>query len=396
MEYWYLVFGLVLAVVLVSGCAEPGPQTPSCEIYCTSLTPDIDCVGEWNASGSYPDCSCEWECSREECIGDGEAIPLAADPPKCCDGLELIPPSEANVVGISGYCTANCGDRVCDKIESSYNCPKDCIANVCGDSVCDDAESNNTCPEDCKKECIEEGKAILSTEEEVGCCGSLTLINPEEIDIIGINGYCSAKCGDGTCDNIESSYNCSEDCGVQVIDCGEDESCFDENLKICNPAKLRVVLGPQIEAQYTIKGMEGENCFIHHVMIAHPKIRYQGTYYDCYIPAGDLNYDIYVEWMQKNLTRSCTGTQIDVFNIMDRCSQFATTVRGGSTNADWKMVMVINIWPDDKITVDVDGTQAIIRPQNITVVNGVRIKNNGVIREASLVKAKLEVDCDLI
>jgi len=62
------------------------------------------------------------------CVGEGETIPLIAEPPECCAGLTLIPSREQGIIGIIGYCTANCGNGSCDDIESSYNCPADCPA----------------------------------------------------------------------------------------------------------------------------------------------------------------------------------------------------------------------------------------------------------------------------
>ncbi len=63
-----------------------------------------------------------------QCKGEGQAIPIIAEPPQCCPGLTLIPPREAGIIGISGYCTALCGNGSCDEIESSNNCPDDCPA----------------------------------------------------------------------------------------------------------------------------------------------------------------------------------------------------------------------------------------------------------------------------
>ena len=62
-----------------------------------------------------------------ECKGEGEGIPVVPEPPECCEGLELIEPKAPDIIGITGICTANCGDGVCDSdTESEYNCPEDC------------------------------------------------------------------------------------------------------------------------------------------------------------------------------------------------------------------------------------------------------------------------------
>ena len=62
-----------------------------------------------------------------ECKGEGDGIPVIPDAPSCCAGLTLIQPKQEGILGISGICTAKCGDGVCNEsIESSYNCPVDC------------------------------------------------------------------------------------------------------------------------------------------------------------------------------------------------------------------------------------------------------------------------------
>ena len=65
-----------------------------------------------------------------ECAAEGESIPVIAEPPECCEGLTLIPPAEEEIVGISGYCTALCGDGECGEIETAYNCSVDCEEEV--------------------------------------------------------------------------------------------------------------------------------------------------------------------------------------------------------------------------------------------------------------------------
>jgi len=45
-----------------------------------------------------------------------------------------------------------CGDRVCEKLENRFNCPKDCgIQHTeCGDGICEMPETEINCLEDCK------------------------------------------------------------------------------------------------------------------------------------------------------------------------------------------------------------------------------------------------------
>jgi len=61
------------------------------------------------------------------CREEGESIPVIANPPECCEGLDLISPQSADIVGSAGICTALCGNGICDAAsESPYNCPADC------------------------------------------------------------------------------------------------------------------------------------------------------------------------------------------------------------------------------------------------------------------------------
>jgi len=66
-----------------------------------------------------------------ECKKEGETIPVIPNAPECCEGLTLIPPKDPIVVGISGICTAKCGDGTCDtQTESEHNCPADCQSST--------------------------------------------------------------------------------------------------------------------------------------------------------------------------------------------------------------------------------------------------------------------------
>ena len=78
-------------------------------------------------------------------------------------------------------------------------------------------------------ECKGEGETIPVIASPPSCCPSLELIPPREENWLGIAGYCTAKCGNGTCDEeTESSYNCPLDCmgGGPLYSCG-DRICQD-------------------------------------------------------------------------------------------------------------------------------------------------------------------------
>jgi len=155
-----------------------------CTAKCGDGTCDSKTETEYNCS---KDCKIETECYKE-----GETIPVVPDANDCCEGLELIDPME-KVDGIAGICTAKCGNGICNpQTENDFNCPQDCEK---------------------EEACIPEGLPIPVIPNAPDCCSGLTLIPPMEKDMLGISGFCTAKCGDGDCDDlIESNYNCPADC----------------------------------------------------------------------------------------------------------------------------------------------------------------------------------------
>jgi len=83
-----------------------------------SVNPGVITIGEASKSSMI---------KSPACIGEGKTIPVVANPPECCSGLKLIKPKLENQLGIYGYCTAKCGNGICESAtESSYNCPEDC------------------------------------------------------------------------------------------------------------------------------------------------------------------------------------------------------------------------------------------------------------------------------
>jgi hypothetical protein len=140
-----IIFLASIALLALLGCvSQCNTDTPEkCNKSCSS---DADCKFDWSAgcinksetvefvkqSGTTPlrietGCTCiNNKCVS--CVGEGGTIPVIAEPPECCSGLTLIPPKEQPILGISGYCTAKCGNGTCDEIESELNCPADCEA----------------------------------------------------------------------------------------------------------------------------------------------------------------------------------------------------------------------------------------------------------------------------
>ena len=140
------------------------------------------------------------ECGEEyvhpvPCAQAGEQRGVAV---VCCDGLVEIP----NAYPVHDACALEFGFHLC---------------SACGDGFCDDWENACNCPEDCGP-CVEEGGTVPVILHPPPCCLGLELIPPKYPSWFGIYGYCTAFCGDGTCDpEIETGYNCPQDCQKPLL-----------------------------------------------------------------------------------------------------------------------------------------------------------------------------------
>jgi hypothetical protein len=179
-----------------------------------------------SSNGNFADVlySCPNGCSDGACINqtiepacasEGVSVPVVANPNVCCPGLSLIP-AHQGAVGISGYCTAKCGDGVCDSpVEDDYNCPKDC-SSTNNTSMCKDSDgglnyyvkgdtfgrrfSTSTSPDTESDSCL---SASILTEYTCGGGGF-------PLDVRVSNQYvCPNGCSNGACLN-ETVRECSQ------------------------------------------------------------------------------------------------------------------------------------------------------------------------------------------
>ncbi|MBN1941167.1 MAG: hypothetical protein JW772_03215 [Candidatus Diapherotrites archaeon] len=164
---------LIASIVLFSGCPEPPLPELECQVSnchgpveCDMLPSDntmactlVIMMGDECRSLASCElvndvCTVVHEQDYLDCLdaalckGEGESIPVIANPPECCPGLTLIPPKEEGILGSAGICTSLCGNGNCDiETESSYNCPEDCRFEC-------DKYHYSTCPSECIKTCI--------------------------------------------------------------------------------------------------------------------------------------------------------------------------------------------------------------------------------------------------
>ncbi|MFH1916163.1 MAG: Ig-like domain-containing protein [Nanoarchaeota archaeon] len=80
----------------------------------------------------------------------------------------------------------------------------------------------------CKKStCAGEGESIPVVPNAPSCCAGLTLIPPKE-NVVGSQGICTAKCGNGICDTTtESARNCPKDCSQTTTTCKDSDGGID-------------------------------------------------------------------------------------------------------------------------------------------------------------------------
>ena len=70
MENALLMVVALAPLIVLSGCVEE-PQDMNCRDYCETQ-PHVEGEGNWTVSGTYPDCVCNFECTKEpnECADE--------------------------------------------------------------------------------------------------------------------------------------------------------------------------------------------------------------------------------------------------------------------------------------------------------------------------------------
>lgn len=170
-------------------------------------------VCEKNFIDSFFDCKDKCLNPQFKCVEEGEAIPVIFNPPSCCKNLTLIPPREEYLVGISGICTAKCGNGVCDISESNYNCAKDCNENI----------SPETCSV-CGMECTTNPNQICpmtAMPNFIAVGFECRIVNGNCIKVVKEENYCNS---DADCAIFFSNCGCNNYCKntnyIPVVDCG--------------------------------------------------------------------------------------------------------------------------------------------------------------------------------
>lgn len=113
---------LLLIAMLISGCGGSQDKI-RCIDYCMQQ-PHAECIGQWQASGTYPDCTCNFICTEENIV---EVQPDEIQEPVCTNECDA-----GACVGSKYYDCVLKPDGCMDKVEWKVRkgtCGVDCMSN---------------------------------------------------------------------------------------------------------------------------------------------------------------------------------------------------------------------------------------------------------------------------
>jgi hypothetical protein len=116
--------------------------------------------------------------------------------------------------------------------------------NPCGDGVCDDGETSTTCPEDCKGPVC--GDGVCGSGETHASC-------PQD-----------CTCGDGKCEADETAATCPADCGSggsgsDTPVCGNNKCEAGETVSNC-PADCEAMITVENDSSYDVSAIYAWPC----------------------------------------------------------------------------------------------------------------------------------------
>ena len=188
-----------------------GPGSLVCRANCT-----IDTSG----------CGGGATCGDDICAPEETPCTCPADCgpcPGCCDDAGMcLDGTDDRYCGSSGAACAACtGDT---------SCIGGACLSECGNTICDGLETQCTCPEDCGPctGCCQAAECFSGSDE--AACGHGGIVCDVCSDSEAcVDGSCMGGCGNGVCGSGETECNCPEDCGV-CAGCCEASECKPGNL----------------------------------------------------------------------------------------------------------------------------------------------------------------------
>ena len=225
-----------------NGKCEPGENPDNCFQDCSDAPPgpgpclEAQCGPESSACQSDAACSgiiaCMSECQSEECqytcileAGEESANKFikmieCGDMHGCFDG--------------GGGGEPECGNEICEQGESGFNCPEDCKGDQdqCGNGKCESGENPNNCPEDCGQGGSDD-PVVQCLQDACGPSFAACFTDEDCSELVG----CLNQCDGQQCE--EKCYQESSQSGVnkliELIQCGQQHHCFDDNGGPDNP-----------------------------------------------------------------------------------------------------------------------------------------------------------------
>jgi len=140
--------------------------------------------------------------------------------------------AHAPALSLSIACCRNDGNCDASLGETCDSCPHDCDycggggSSICGDGICSGSETAANCPYDCTTGCCS-GPGACNTYTIGVRCTKYPDVESCSWNPSAKRCYPFAYCGDGICNNGETSSSCSQDCYVGNHQCtaGSGKNC---------------------------------------------------------------------------------------------------------------------------------------------------------------------------
>ncbi len=201
--------------------------------YCTQNGYEVEYSNDFELCGTSDECTiCILENGTK--IEATKLMNLSFEEGSCGDTIcvlgedYLTCPQDCPSGFIDGYCDG-VSDGICDQDCLFQLTPEsDSDCPLCGDGVCDDGETSGTCSQDCPSQICGDGKCDAGETHET-CCVDCGCVGGMKCQ----NNKCVKIeiCGDGTCSIHETYEKCKEDCPSG----SEDDYCDKVEDGICDP-----------------------------------------------------------------------------------------------------------------------------------------------------------------
>ncbi len=244
--------GTVTPPVCGNGQCETGETTANCPGDCPAST-----------TGLWDPCDANFECpGTMVCVQEGSGGPTHCTY-ECGSGLAACPTLYTcyTMQGGGSVCVPSCGDGTCNPGETAANCPDDC--GSAGD-IWGECGTDYACPG--QQFCVQLEDDSLRCTVECTLGGSDCPSGFECAELQDGGGACIesetpvAECGNGRCEDGETTGNCPADCPAVVTpECGNGQCEAGETAESC-PGDCPAVVTPECGNGQCEAGETAESC----------------------------------------------------------------------------------------------------------------------------------------